>query len=436
MHAGAYDVFVDRTAGASPGQRETLCVADKQAHLAIVETWMEGGVKQRRVRVQLGNQLGSSLLELDEAGQVISYEEYRPYGDSAYLAGDAFTEVQRKRYRYSGKERDDETGLYYYGARYFAPWMGRWLSPDPLLSPDELNLYAYARGNPCKFVDPDGLQSQPAVDAQASTEVGQPEPTSTLVPATSGPYSVNIDPETGVIKVQEGDWLTKYQSALTGTIDPAAAASQFELRVGDQWVPFDETLDPNKLEVGDTVRFKPWADDKPVPEKKVEPPTPTVNPDIYGAGLDQYKENAKVYVGFSDPQGRGKAFRIELEAGEGGTSLTGDLANARIPIGAGNLDIETPKGALGVYLGRTKTYDNGDMESTYGAEATGSIIGVGSEASNKDGSIGGGASLGVGAGFKFKVGVRRDSSEVKSVNFDMEGKFIGGVNLKFAVPVP
>ena len=37
----------------------------------------------------------------------------------------------RKDYRYSGKERDDATGLYYYGYRYFAPWLGRWLSPDP-----------------------------------------------------------------------------------------------------------------------------------------------------------------------------------------------------------------------------------------------------------------------------------------------------------------
>ena len=62
-----------------------------------------------------------------------------------------------KIYRYSGKERDDSTGLYYYGARYYASWLGRWLSPDPAGTVDGLNLYAFVSGNPIRFVDEAGF---------------------------------------------------------------------------------------------------------------------------------------------------------------------------------------------------------------------------------------------------------------------------------------
>src|SRR5581483_11585854 len=67
------------------------------------------------------------------------------------------TEVQRKEFGYAGRERDNATSLYYYGARYYAPWLGRWLSPDPAGPGDGPNLYAYVRGNPVRFVDDGGL---------------------------------------------------------------------------------------------------------------------------------------------------------------------------------------------------------------------------------------------------------------------------------------
>ncbi|MFK0731931.1 MAG: RHS repeat-associated core domain-containing protein [Gloeotrichia echinulata HAB0833] len=61
-----------------------------------------------------------------------------------------------KHYRYSGKERDAATGLYYYGARYYAPWLGRWMSCDPAGTVDGLNLYAFVGGNPTSFTDISG----------------------------------------------------------------------------------------------------------------------------------------------------------------------------------------------------------------------------------------------------------------------------------------
>lgn len=66
--------------------------------------------------------------------------------------------------RYTGKERDTESGNDYFGARYYASTMGRFLSPDPftvtparVMDPQQLNLYAYVRNNPLKLVDPTGM---------------------------------------------------------------------------------------------------------------------------------------------------------------------------------------------------------------------------------------------------------------------------------------
>ncbi len=65
-------------------------------------------------------------------------------------------EVSLKRYRYTGKERDTETGFCYHSARYYAPWLGRWTSCDPAGVSDGLNLYQYVSNNPVRLVDPQG----------------------------------------------------------------------------------------------------------------------------------------------------------------------------------------------------------------------------------------------------------------------------------------
>ena len=99
---------------------------DDQRRVALTETkTREGGAAvptpSTRWRFQLDNHLGSATLELDTGGNVISYEEYHPYGSTAFRTADGAAQVSAKRYRYTGKEKDDETGLYYHGARYYAP---------------------------------------------------------------------------------------------------------------------------------------------------------------------------------------------------------------------------------------------------------------------------------------------------------------------------
>ncbi|MBI4704888.1 MAG: toxin, partial [Deltaproteobacteria bacterium] len=163
LYLGGYEIF-RRTVIATAtlqDERETLHLADDATRVCMVETLtVEGGTPVpspvSRFRYQLDNHLGTACLEVDEAGAVISYEEYHPYGTSAYQAFQS-SEVAAKRYRYIGKERDEETGLYAMGARHYAPWLGRWTAADPMgLGGDGPGLYNYARGSPLLMSDPSG----------------------------------------------------------------------------------------------------------------------------------------------------------------------------------------------------------------------------------------------------------------------------------------
>ena len=93
-----------------------------------------------------------------QSAAIITYEEYYPYGSTSFQSGRSAAEVSLKRYRYTGKERDEESGLYYHGARYYAPWLGRWTTARPGRLRRRANLYAYCRDNPVTMHDPTGTQ--------------------------------------------------------------------------------------------------------------------------------------------------------------------------------------------------------------------------------------------------------------------------------------
>ena len=109
-----------------------------------------------QMRWSYDNLIGSSGLELDGEGNIISMEEYYPYGGTAVWTARSVAEAEYKTVRYSGRERD-ATGLYYYGYRYYQPWAGRWLSADPAGIMDGLNLFRMVRNNPLRFFDTNGL---------------------------------------------------------------------------------------------------------------------------------------------------------------------------------------------------------------------------------------------------------------------------------------
>ncbi len=183
-------------------ERETLHVMDDTGRLALVETCTLDTAGSDRsphqlIRYQFGNHLGSASLELDDEGQIISYEEYAPYGSSTYQAVRSQTEAA-KRYRYTGKERDEESGLYYHGARYYADWLGRWTATDPAGLVDGPNSYVYGRSNPLSFADSTGTQCDPAnqscVDPTLATVDDQSmschAPNSSSLTAASGASSL------------------------------------------------------------------------------------------------------------------------------------------------------------------------------------------------------------------------------------------------------
>jgi RHS repeat-associated protein len=160
-------------------ERETLHIMDDKQRIVLVETksFDNGNAINSPVpiqRYQFANHLGSAILELDEDGALLSYEEYHPYGTTAYQVTVSGAEVSLRRYRYTGKERDEESGFYYHGARYYAPWLGRWISCDSAGVGVSPNLYEYVRGNPVRYVDPSGLQEQPGVLSKIWTWLNTP----------------------------------------------------------------------------------------------------------------------------------------------------------------------------------------------------------------------------------------------------------------------
>jgi RHS repeat-associated protein len=166
IYLGGFEIYREfQNDGDIKLERETLHVMDDRQRIALVETKTitnpDDESPTQLIRYQLGNHLGSASLELDDRGNVISYEEYYPYGSTAYQTVDKGVKAAAKRYRYTGMERDEETGLNYHSARYYAAWLGRWVSCDPIEIEDGNNLYCYALCSPTILLDPNGFQSQP-----------------------------------------------------------------------------------------------------------------------------------------------------------------------------------------------------------------------------------------------------------------------------------
>lgn len=182
IYLGGFEIYREYGSSGVKLERETLHIMDDKRRVALVETKtvdagaFGGTLPETLIRYQFSNHLGSASLELDSNAKLISFEEYFPYGSTSYQAVRSQTETA-KRYRYTGMERDEETGLSYHGARYYAAWLGRWLSEDPIrhewydtakskpegnskthVSELAASPYEYGYDNPIRFTDPTGRQ--------------------------------------------------------------------------------------------------------------------------------------------------------------------------------------------------------------------------------------------------------------------------------------
>lgn len=146
--------------GAGLVERHTLAL-EGAGRVVVVQVRVAGvdDGPERLDRYPCTDHQGSVGLELDADAGVVSYEEFHPYGSSAYRGVRALTDVPA-RFGWCGSERDGESGLVLLGARYYAPWLARFLSPDPAGLADGTDVYAYARGNPVSVADPSGTEGE------------------------------------------------------------------------------------------------------------------------------------------------------------------------------------------------------------------------------------------------------------------------------------
>ena len=149
-----------------------LHVMDDRVRIAIARVGnIRGDDAGPPIQYHLGDHIGGSHVVVGgntpAAHSIVNREEHFPYGETS------FGSFARKCYRFSGKERDEESGLCYFGIRYYAPSLCRWASCDPKPSLTVSSLFAFVDCSPVTLVDNVGLSpSTPAAPGSNPTDPG------------------------------------------------------------------------------------------------------------------------------------------------------------------------------------------------------------------------------------------------------------------------
>ena len=168
---GVYERHRELSRGAVQ-ENNTLHLMDDQARIALLrvgEAFADDPTP--RVKYQYGDHLGSSSVVVMGMNYLdssqINFEEFYPLGETC------FSSFAKKRYRFSGKELDHESNLYYFNHRYYSKILGVWISFDPLILSSKsssknlfidirfCNGYCYVKNNSINYYDPSGLDEKP-----------------------------------------------------------------------------------------------------------------------------------------------------------------------------------------------------------------------------------------------------------------------------------
>jgi len=144
----------------------------------LLVVWDGSETGDRRLQWLVQDHLGSTRMVVDRSGSLagVRRHDYAPFGEELF-AGVAIRSASNGyigdsvRQKFTGKERDNETGLDFFSMRYYGSIQGRFVSPDPLepwmldkmeqlvfySNPQKLNKYVYVLNNPLRYIDPDGL---------------------------------------------------------------------------------------------------------------------------------------------------------------------------------------------------------------------------------------------------------------------------------------
>lgn len=132
------------------------------AWLVVLAGLLWGGPAAAETITYLHNDVaGTPLMATDAEGNVVWKETYQPFGSRLNNQAEAGSNAKW----FTGKSYDPDTGLSYFGARYYDPVIGRFMGMDPAAvdagNIQGLNRYSYGNNNPYRYVDPDGRQSEP-----------------------------------------------------------------------------------------------------------------------------------------------------------------------------------------------------------------------------------------------------------------------------------
>jgi len=207
--------------------------------------------------------LGSVSVVSNHRGEPYERVEYLPFGEIWIEETDLATAGYIP-FRFTSKELDEETGLYYYGARYYEPTTSRWMSPDPagfgLINPmdsdgelradysviEALNWYAYVSNNPVKYVDPAGLLEEDPAELAGYPKLFRGSGSGDLKDVTDQfPKAVFSNDETGfnsrLYQAEDGSYVLSIEGAHPLSIKDWGAATEQAIS-GSTEGQFDDVL--------------------------------------------------------------------------------------------------------------------------------------------------------------------------------------------------